>query len=197
MSLLARAGLLAALVLSSCGVTHVDDLALPPTYEVELRKTWYVRDEVPRTERSVRLYSDGRIVTHGAERSWFRDGQLEKELTFDDGVPTGVWRTWYPDGSPRSELEMGEEPRPMRFWYEDGTLEAEGQGVLGVREGLWTYYHRNGRIASTGPFRAGVEEGHWRYFDEEGNLEEEGRYEKGRRTGVWERPLPAPDAPGQ
>lgn len=63
-----------------------------------------------------------------------------------DGVQTGHWKCF----------------------YEDGTLQQEGNYEAGQKQGEWKLYHSNGQLALKGPYKDGVETGTWIVYDETG-----------------------------
>lgn len=127
---------------------------------------------------------------HGVERHWSSGGQLTVERGWEDGLPRGWWRSWYVDGTLRSEFECagpGEE-REMSFYREDGSLSARGPGEDGLRGGVWTFFDEGGRRSKEGRYRRGVEDGEWTFWNEDGSLQARGTYINGIRVGEWERP---------
>jgi antitoxin component YwqK of YwqJK toxin-antitoxin module len=123
------------------------------------------------------------------EREYHPDGSLAAERAFARDAPTGVWRTWFSDGTPRSELDFGppgsSEARLGRFWHANGELAAEGLTVAGVREGRWSYWSEDGRLLRSGIHRGGKRDGLWSFYDEHGGKRAEGLYALGQRVGDW------------
>ena len=75
------------------------------------------------------------------------------------GKPSGVYRAWYPNGSPLIFAVYG--------W---GTL-----------HGDWTEYDEFGRVAVKGQYRDGLREGTWAFRSED----IVGHYDKGLKHGKW------------
>jgi antitoxin component YwqK of YwqJK toxin-antitoxin module len=111
------------------------------------------------------------------------------ERFFTRDVPSGTWREWYPDGTPRSEVEFGtassDELLTSRYWHANGTLAAEGCTRGGLREGEWTYQDVDGRLQRRGGYRAGLRDGDWLFLRPDGSKEAAGRYAQGQRVGEW------------
>jgi len=162
-------------------VTKLVEPAPEPASHLESRRTWYVPDRVPRTERVLRVFDDGHLVPDGAERRWYADGTHQSEQFFRMGQPFGTWRSWYPSGAPRSEVPMGDTaaPQPMSFWHENGQLSGAGKGLNGVREGPWSYWSEDGTLSYRGTFVHGLREGHWEFFEADGSPREEREYARG------------------
>lgn len=164
----------------------------PTTAELERQRTVVDRGHYPggerlRTEREVLVLPDGTRLRHGHEASWFPDGQLEFERYFERGEPTGTWRTWYPDGTPRSETPTGAgADGRASWWHENGELSSRGPVEDGRKHGAWTHWHANGTRAAVGEYRRGRKQGPWTYWDEAGRVVAQGEYERGVRVGAWE-----------
>jgi len=67
---------------------------------------------------------------------------LESQGEFARSEPTGLWRFWYPDGTPRAEgsFNEGQLSGPWSFWRPDGTLDPERSGA----------YSGGAKVAETG-----------------------------------------------
>lgn len=159
-----------------------------PTAAHETRRSQHP-DGGPRSEVRLLVWSDGRVERDGPEREYHANGALQAERFFEHDVPTGLWRTWHADETPRSEVDFGapgsSEPHPNRFWHANGRLAAEGQAIAGVRVGEWSYWSESGVLLRTGGYRDGRREGPWRFFSEDGLPRAEGRYALGTRVGAW------------
>ena len=91
-----------------------------------------------------------------------------KEGTYKDGKENGLWKEWWPvDGV-----------QPV-------VLKSEGYYLNGVTSGLWTNYHKNGKIQATGNTSNNLLTGTWRFYSETGNLIAKGGYLEGRKNGSW------------
>ncbi|SNQ46789.1 MORN variant repeat protein [Frankia canadensis] len=80
-------------------------------------------------------YTDDLFVTHdgklftGQVVDRYRDGQLCKIETYENGRPNGLERSFYPDGSLQSEYwnAPGGWHGVGRTWFPNGQLESETQ----------------------------------------------------------------------
>lgn len=146
-------------------------------------------DGTPRSEWHVLAWPDGRVERDGPEREFHPNGTLRSEGRFAHGVPVGVWRTWFADGRPRSEVDFGTPGSSAltreRFWHPNGALAAEGPAVAGVREGAWSYWSEAGLLLRAGAYRAGRRDGPWVFYGPDGSERARGSYELGVRVGSW------------
>jgi antitoxin component YwqK of YwqJK toxin-antitoxin module len=80
----------------------------------------------------------------------------------------------------------GKRHGPWKFYHRDGKLWSTGTYDHGVGHGLFKWYAANGRLRQSGRFDHGVQVGLWkRYHGGTGQLYDVGRWENGKRIGVW------------
>jgi len=132
-------------------------------------------------------------LKHGIERIWYPEGALHWEREFRYGKPSGVWRSWWDNGKPRTECYYfgPEVERTMSFWREDGKLQAQGPACDGSRRGRWKFWWRHGQLSDEGEYRGGLREGLWHAWSEDGKHRFEIVY--ARNVRVSKREL-APDS---
>jgi len=164
-----RAPVLAAL--ASCLVNRPNQLDPPRSSTPAIERQFYAGTDVRRVETAVLRWSDGRVERHGVERRRDRDGTLRSVHVFEHDRPTGVWRSYYQGGGPRSEVDFGDgvSRAPMRFWHENGQLSGQGLGIDGVKQGPWTFWHPNGRVAAEGTLANANRVGWWKHWSEDGS----------------------------
>jgi hypothetical protein len=142
----------------------------------------------PRHEWSV-LVTPGRgALKHGIERIWYPSGELQWEREFRYGKPTGIWRSYWQNGKPRTEcFYLGPDvERTMSFWREDGRLSAQGPACGDARRGKWRFWWSNGQIAEEGEYKGGLKEGTWIGWSRDGKRRFERVYEKHVRVSQRE-----------
>jgi antitoxin component YwqK of YwqJK toxin-antitoxin module len=182
-----RLALALPLLFAACLVQRPLPDAPPPTAAHETRRSQYP-DGSPRSERRLLVWSDGRVERDGAEREFHPDGALSAERFFSHDRQVGAWRTWFPDGTPRSEIDFGTDgdaPSTQRFWHASGALAAEGTMRGGRRDGRWRYYDDAGRLERDGGYRDGKRDGPWTFYGADGAPKAEGSYALGARVGDW------------
>lgn len=174
-------------LLGACATPRLPPVVeAPPLREV---RTSQHPGGTTRSTRELLVYADGHSERDGLEREFGSDGRLLAERSFARDVPVGTWREWYRDGTPRSEVELGEPGSATllssRYWHANGRLAAEGRTLAGVREGEWSYLDEHGTLLRRGTYRGGVREGAWSFFRADGTPEAEGHYARGLRVGEW------------
>ncbi len=90
-------------------------------------------------------------------KSYYADGKIESEISFNDTVRQGE----------------------AKFYYEDGTIKEERLYVNGRVEGLVKKYHPNGNLEKLINIEDGKREGPTSLFDEEGNYVKDIYFEQG------------------
>ena len=161
----------------------------PPTDAPTRETRRVVRPDGSTKEFELLVGPDGRGERDGLEREFHADGRLAAERSFARDVPTGVWRTWYPDGTLRSEVDFGppasRDVRTSRHWHPGGELAAVGTTRTGVRDGEWAAWSPEGVMLSAGAYREGRRDGPWKLYDATGRLRAQGAFAQGARVGAW------------
>ena len=183
----ARLVLLAGLVLGAC--SSLPDPYVQPVPEPVLRS----REQHAANGNLVRRWSeivrhDGPPIAHGRDEAWFTDGQPRYDRSFDQGEPTGHWRSWYASGGLRSDYAFSGEglPTEQRFFHENGETSAVGPARDGIREGVWEFFFDTGRIRKRVTYRGGEPHGPCTLWHPQGGLRSRGNYANGERVGEWE-----------
>jgi len=70
-------------------------------------------------------------------------------------------------------------------FYQNGSKQAEGKFVNGIREGLWTKWYDTGKMQSEGNYINGKMEGVSMSWHANGLKELEGKYSDGNKEGLW------------
>jgi antitoxin component YwqK of YwqJK toxin-antitoxin module len=63
-------------------------------------------------------------VRNGIQKEWFDNSQLKAEYTFKEGKMDGIYKEWYPSGQMKLEgfYKMGKAEKKWRTWEQDGKL---------------------------------------------------------------------------
>lgn len=67
--------------------------------------------------------------------------------------------------------------------FENGLAKRTGETKNGLNEGIWTWYHSNGKVQMEGNFISGKREGLWKTYDSTGQIRSESRYIKNHLNG--------------
>jgi len=92
-----------------------------------------------------------------------------------------VARSW-PNGNPMVVYFLSTGTSNIekeQVFYEDGTMDYEGNYLDGVEHGYWSYYWENGNLKSKEFYEFGLEEGTMYDYDKNGNESIKYVYSKG------------------
>ena len=100
------------------------------------------------------------------EKEYYKNGSLESEATFKNGVIEGVGKVYYENGNLRAEIPFknGKQEGIGKSYYENGNLEHEATFKNGVIEGIAKSYYENGNIASEITFMNGKAHGSVKFY---------------------------------
>ena len=158
------------------------------------------------------LRASGRRVSdrqHGEWTFYSQDGSRFQVGNFNNGVMEGKWTWFFPSGNIfREEYMARGVPNGLSIQYSDsativtqgefldgeregfwiehvGDIREEGSYIMGLRDGVWRAYHRDGQLFHTGSFIQGIPDGRHLFYFPDGTLKEEQNYVMGRRHRNW------------
>ncbi|MGD9200450.1 MAG: hypothetical protein PVI26_02710, partial [Chitinispirillia bacterium] len=75
------------------------------------KEVMYIQD--PETKKEMK---------HGKEISWYENGNVKTEASFENGLPTGTAVTYYEDGKKASQVSFqnGKKQGEETYWYSNG-----------------------------------------------------------------------------
>jgi antitoxin component YwqK of YwqJK toxin-antitoxin module len=84
-------------------------------------------------------------------------------------------------------LESGAQKKdgPIKVYYSDGKLKAQGTLIKGKKAGVWTSYYPNGAMWSRTAYFDGLATGASVTYYKNGSVQYTGDYVKGKRAGKW------------
>jgi len=92
----------------------------------------------------------------------------------------------YPNGQEKSIIFYDKEDNKQTsvkeiHFFEDGTIQVEGTLKNKKRHGIWTFYHKNGKVWSKGEFDMGKSVGVFNIYDEKGQIKIKSYYENNNK----------------
>ncbi len=126
-----------------------------------------------RTRGTLVLGAEGKKTLHGPFRSFFEDGQLAVEGTYDQGVAAGEWTHYHPGGGKAAQgsCDKGRRVGQWTCWAEDGSFDARNSGFYG-----WVENEVAGRALGTGATLDSHRTGPWSWSWGEGGPRVECHY---------------------
>lgn len=120
-----------------------------------------------KTLSSAGLYVNGK--KQGVWRSYYSDGRMKDSTTYENGYIKDIRMEWYANGFPMDSLKYNSDGSAVQVsWFNDGTPGSSGKYQNGKKNGVWQYFHKNGKLSSLESFSndAMINK---EYFDEKGN----------------------------
>ncbi|MDP4952358.1 MAG: hypothetical protein NWQ53_01830 [Flavobacteriales bacterium] len=115
----------------------------------------------------------------------YEDGTISSEGKMLNGIPEGLWKTYYPSGQlktegSRSNFELDGE---WKFFREDGSIEKSIEYKFGKKDGLQRVFSEAGVLLEKIPFQAGIENGGAEFYYKSGELYREVPFIEGKEEG--------------
>lgn len=118
------------------------------------------------------------------------NGLLKFEGEFNDGIPMGTFKYYYPDGKIKAVSAMYEQGKRSRtkVFHNNGRMMAEGNYLDKKKDSTWLYYSDyDGVLLSREHYANGLLEGQVLNYYPKGNVAEEINYVSGIKQGEWKR----------
>ena len=111
----------------------------------------------------------------------YENGRLRSLEYLREGVPSGLFRIWHPNGIPQSEgfFRDGMEDGVWTLWFENGKKREMKIFEKGALKGPFAWWHSNGQLRAEGTYENGKKEGIWIFYDKFGKEEKCLRYSDG------------------
>jgi len=165
---------------------------------------WYFEDGKTELEKS---FND-KGESHGEVKSYYENGKLEQEYNLVDGDLDGANNLYDEDGKKYATYEYKNDVMVSCVFYDkegkeisnaearrgvinfvshypDGYKRGVGMHKNGEREGLWTFYHRNGQISAEENYKDGKMHGEAKYYFKNGKISSEMTYAEGDLDGYY------------
>ncbi|GAL86030.1 hypothetical protein MYP_3259 [Sporocytophaga myxococcoides] len=117
----------------------------------------------------------------GIQRTWHPNGQLASEYVIKDKKAYGQSQYYYSNGtaSRKAFYENGKIQGLEETWYDNGNKERSQQYIDGKRNGPYKFWYKDGKLRVSGIFLNDLADSLWVYYDSTGNFDYELTYEKG------------------
>ncbi|MCX6305745.1 MAG: hypothetical protein NT040_12350 [Bacteroidetes bacterium] len=132
---------------------------------------------------------DSRGLRQGYWRKLDSAGRMVYEGRFRDGVPTGSFRYYYPNGKLKTVSSISDKGRRATTvsYFPGGRKMAEGNYLDEKKDSTWQFFSESdGTLVSTESYQAGMISGLSKIFFPEGGLSELVYYKHGIKDGLWE-----------
>ena len=135
----------------------------------------------------IRFYKEGKI--NGQETQFYRNGNKNYVINNNDNIYEGDLVEFYDNGKTFLKYKLVKSKRqgPSKEFYnnDNNSLSAEGNYLDNKTVGEWKFYHKNGKISSSGSFNNDGEKiGEWKGFYDSGNISYVESFDNGKMNGV-------------
>jgi antitoxin component YwqK of YwqJK toxin-antitoxin module len=119
------------------------------------------------------------VIKDGKWTSWFENGAVRSEETYNKGTMIGTWKVLFENGQTESFIDFSKETAV--FYHRNGNKHSEGGMKTGmIHSGKWTGYYESGAKNYEGSYdNAGNKTGTWTWYDENGKPSTEQVYNSG------------------
>lgn len=163
--------------------------------------------------KSGKIKAKGEYVDSKREGKWifyYSNGKKEQEGQFKENKLKGEWIWYYRNGQVQrqefynknerlegtvyeydslgNEMTKGDYYNGERegdWFYHVGDFKEVGAYTVGMQNGVWNYYYKNGKVAFTGNFVEGEAKGKHIYYHQNGIPKLVGKYLGGEKNGKW------------
>jgi antitoxin component YwqK of YwqJK toxin-antitoxin module len=140
-----------------------------------------------RIEREVAHYSDNHFEADGFYREYYPNGKLFVEGQYRRGRQNGEWRYYFDNGqlNRKAMYKDGKPDGPREILRADGTLSAKRGFTAGLRDGEWITYDKTGKTPlAEEHYDKGKPNGVWKYWHPNGKLKQQVALKQGKRHGL-------------
>jgi antitoxin component YwqK of YwqJK toxin-antitoxin module len=119
---------------------------------------------------------DGKILVQDGEGTYVNytpDNNIIETGKISHGLREGKWTVHYPESESimsTTQFTNGEQDGLYQAFFEDGTVQIEGQIKMGKRDGTWKWFFQNGTLETSVDFRVGKKEGPQPFYLDDGTL---------------------------
>ncbi|NPA67874.1 MAG: toxin-antitoxin system YwqK family antitoxin [Chlorobi bacterium] len=109
------------------------------------------------------------------------------EGNYVDGKKEGIWKSYYPGGTLKSEITYvhGKKYGRAKTYFENGNTAEEGVWLIDKWVNKYKAYYQNGKLSYVWNYNDyGTRSGYQRYYYENGNIKIEGNWENGKESGI-------------
>lgn len=140
--------------------------------------------------QKISLGPDGLIYIAGTDELYsglFKDtANVIIEFTVINGIKYGSFKTYFLNGQLEKEglMKNNKNVGEWKYYFENGQLETIGSFYENIPYGQWKSFYINGNIKTIGTYRSGKQQGAWEYYDLDGNLINIIYFDDGKYVGL-------------
>lgn len=145
------------------------------------------KDGKIRVEREIAHFSDNHFEADGKYKEFYPNGQVFVEGQYNRGRQDGEWVFYFDNGqlNRKATFNNGKPDGPRDIYRADGTMLAKRGFADGLRDGDWITYDATGKKPiSEEHYVKGKEDGVWKYWHPNGKQKQQLSLKQGVRHGA-------------
>ena len=133
------------------------------------------------------LFAESPDKCNGKMLIFYKNGQLESESYYKNGVPDGKCTGYYDNGKIRYVLHYkdGLKEGEHVFYYYNGEVNSVVPYKNDKPHGMYHFFYENGALKEVGSFEHGISTGAYKSYFEDGKIQIKGNYKNGKESGIW------------
>lgn len=140
------------------------------------------------SESTVQIAAEGERVNGlktGTWKFYHPNGQFQSECTYSEGLPNDYCNVYYDNGEPfiKVDAKSGDEVTST-YYFPSGKINATFEMVNHVNNGRSVVYLENGNKEAEGPYKNGLKNGLWKFYTPNGALAIEIEYSMDKNHGT-------------
>lgn len=121
-------------------------------------------------------------------RQWETTRNIFTKGEFKNGIPTGVWERYYPEGDLMQRMTHVQDTTivdVVHFFADGKTMMSEGRYIKKRREGVWKTYNESAVLIAEENYKDSLLDGGCKYFYPTGKPLKIEQYAKGEKNGDY------------
>lgn len=145
--------------------------------EVGVRTSYHSNGKISDT-LTFRPHPKGEVIR---DYKNYKDGTLEEENFYKDGMANGRWKYYYESGNKKEEREFKDDEKNGEWlqWYENGNKKAVFNFKDDKKDGKCIHWYENGQIEEEESYKNGINDEPSFYWYENGQLKQEINWKDG------------------
>ena len=145
--------------------------------EVGIRTSYHENGKI-RNTLTFRPHPKGEVIR---DYTNYKDGTLEEERFYKDGMDNGRWKYYYESGNKKEEREFKDDKKNGEWlqWYENGNKKAVFNFIDDKKDGKCIHWYENGQIEEEESYKNGISFGQSLNWYENGQLKQETNWKDG------------------
>jgi antitoxin component YwqK of YwqJK toxin-antitoxin module len=166
---------------------EVEQVTEPTIVRHETNTDEKFKNGTVRIERQIARFSDNHFEADGTYKEYYPNGQVFVEGSYKRGRQDGEWNFYFDNGklNRKAIFKEGKPHGPRDVFRADGTLSAKRGFADGLRDGDWINYDATGKNPTAEEhYVKGKPDGVWKYWHPNGKQSRQIILKDGKKNGL-------------